>query len=421
MINYLESFKILKLIKNKIFPFYKEKATNDLMKKFKKFKSSENENAMFVGGCVRKFLKNEVVDDIDIATIFSPQEIKKIFLNSEYKLVETGLKHGSVTLIKDKKKFEITVLRKDVKTDGRHADIERIEDWNEDSNRRDFTINSIYMNHKGKLFDPQNGIQDLKNNVVKFIGDPSKRIEEDFLRIIRYLRFSLQYNSNPDNQTLKIIKLNINKIGEVSKERLLSELRKILKLENFLKIDENNDFKEIFILIFPEFRNLNKLKRLKKIQKIYQFSEILLLASMLIDGKDNHEYFCHKYKTSNLIKEDLKSLANGFFLSQKDKNFFKSNFTKNLYRFKKEKFIQILILNFLDRKENDLKKLFQLIQFIKKTKIPKFIYDGSFLKNRGLKEGKKLGNILKEIENLWVSNNFKISDKEINELVEKSN
>ena len=129
----------------------------------------------------------------------------------------------------------------------------------------------------------------------------------------------------------------------------------------------------------------------------------------------------HRHKTSNLIKEDLKSLANGFFLSQKDKNFFTSNFSKHLYRFRKNKFTQILIFNFLDKKDNDLEKLFQLIELIKKTKIPKFTYDGSFLKNKGLKEGKKLGNILKEIENLWVSNNFKISDKEINELVERNN
>ena len=117
---------------------------------------SKLNSAMFVGGCVRKHLRNETVDDIDIATIYSPKELKKIFLGSKYKLIETGLKHGSITLVREGKKFELTVLRKDIKTDGRFAEIEKIDDWVEDSKRRDFTINSIYMNRKGKIFGIHN-------------------------------------------------------------------------------------------------------------------------------------------------------------------------------------------------------------------------------------------------------------------------
>ena len=128
------------------------------------------------------------------------------------------MKHGSITLVREGKKFELTVLRKDIKTDGRFAEIEKIDDWVEDSKRRDFTINSIYMNRKGKIFDPQSGTKDLENGIIKFIGDPSKRIEEDYLRIIRYIRFSLQYEKNSDESTIKVIKLNLNGIKKFQKK-----------------------------------------------------------------------------------------------------------------------------------------------------------------------------------------------------------
>ena len=109
----------------------------------------------------------------------------------------------------------MTTLRKDIKTDSRHTEIETIDDWKEDSKRRDFTINAIYLNKKGKIFDPQQGINDLKNNIVKFIRDPQTRIEEDFLRIIRFLRFSIQYNSTVETSTIKAIKLNLNGIKSI--------------------------------------------------------------------------------------------------------------------------------------------------------------------------------------------------------------
>ena len=155
---------------------------------------------MFVGGCVRKYLSNDEIDDIDIATSLTPDQLKGKLNKANIKSVDTGLEHGSITVIVEKVKFEITTLRKDIKTDGRHAEIEFTDSWKDDSDRRDFTINAIYLDEKGKLFDPQLGAKDLKNRVVKFIGDPEKRIEEDYLRIIRFIRFVIQYESKVENQ-----------------------------------------------------------------------------------------------------------------------------------------------------------------------------------------------------------------------------
>ena len=156
-------------------------------------------------------------------------------------------------------------MRKDVETDGRHAEVEYIDDWKLDSERRDFTINAIYLDINGKIFDPQMGTVDLKNNNVKFIGDPHKRIEEDYLRIIRFIRFKIMYDSKVEATTNNAIKQNLIGIKKISKERILVELFKILNLKSFINLNESTYLKEIFNFIFPEFANLKRLERLKKI------------------------------------------------------------------------------------------------------------------------------------------------------------
>ena len=140
----------------------------------------------------------------------------------------------------DDQNFEITTLRKDVKTDGRHAVVEYTTNWKEDSLRRDFSINSIYSDLDGNLYDPNFGHRDLNVGIIKFIGDPETRIKEDYLRIIRYLRFYTEYSKiDHEINIIKIIKKNSEGLGKISKERQFNELKKILKLDNFLKLFKN--------------------------------------------------------------------------------------------------------------------------------------------------------------------------------------
>jgi poly(A) polymerase len=226
------NISLISKLKKIFFPFYKSKELKKLFKIINKDTEKKTQTAMFVGGCVRKFLNNEIIDDIDIATTLSPEELKEKLKDTEFKTVDTGLEHGSLTIICNSNKFEVTTLRKDIKTDGRHAEIEYTNDWEQDSTRRDFSINAIYMDQSGKLFDPQNGINDLKEKKIKFIGDPLKRIEEDYLRIIRFIRFSIHYNNlTSDPENIKAIKINLNGINQLSKERVLNELHKIFSLK----------------------------------------------------------------------------------------------------------------------------------------------------------------------------------------------
>jgi len=209
------SLNFIRKVKRNLFPFYKNKELKFVFKTLQQGYPDNIVAARFVGGCVRKYLLNDVIDDIDIATILNTNEIKEKFKNSNFKVIDTGIKHGTVTLVSENFKLELTTLRKDVETDGRYAEVEYINDWKLDSERRDFTINAIYLDVNGKIYDPQSGVLDLKNNNVKFIGDLQKRIEEDYLRIIRFIRFKIMYNSKVEPTTGQAITHNLNRIKQI--------------------------------------------------------------------------------------------------------------------------------------------------------------------------------------------------------------
>ena len=413
-----KSFNFINKIKRNFFPFYKNKEIQFVFNKLQEGFPKDTITARFVGGCVRKYLSNDAIDDIDIATILSSHDIKEKFKNTNFKVIDTGIKHGTITLVSKRFKLELTTLRRDLETDGRHAKVEYIDDWHLDSERRDFTINAIYLDINGKLFDPQGGKTDLKNNNVKFIGDPQKRIEEDYLRIIRFIRFKIIYDFKLEQTTINAIKLNLNGIKKISKERILVELYKILDLNNFVNLNESTDLKEIFILIFPEFKNLKRLKRLIEICDYSQVNRSLLLAILLIDDKDTHEYFSHKYNISNEIKDNLKSFAKYLKLIRENKDFFNKDLEKNIYLFDKNFLINLNILNFVIHPKLKYKDFSETLKKILKSKTYKLSIDGKYLIKNGMRQGSSVGKVLKAIEEEWIKNNFQISKKRVKEIIQ---
>ncbi len=160
---------------------------------------SELSEIRYVGGCVRKIINKEKIDDIDLATNLEPKDVCEALKKDGINYYETGIEHGTITAVIDDYKFVITSLREDMSTDGRHAEVKFSKDWKKDASRRDFTINAIYSDREGNLFDPYNGKEDLEKGVVNFIGNPEKRIKEDYLRILRYIRFFLNYSKKKHN------------------------------------------------------------------------------------------------------------------------------------------------------------------------------------------------------------------------------
>jgi tRNA nucleotidyltransferase/poly(A) polymerase len=415
------NFNFIRKIKKFFFPFYKNSDLKFVFKKLQQDVPSQSKAAMFVGGCVRKHLLDEEIDDIDIATSLTTDQIKERFEGTKFNVIDSGITHGTVTLVSKELKLEITTLRKDIKTDGRHAEIEYTDDWEEDSERRDFTINAIYLDINGKIFDPQLGTIDLKNHSIKFIGDPQKRIEEDYLRIIRFIRFSLEYESKIESTTIEAIKLNLDGIKKISKERILSELFKILRTKNFVKLNNNKQLKDIFSLIFAEFKYLERLNKLDTIINQSNFDKKTLLAVLLIDEKNNHEYFSHKYNVSNELKENLNLIAKNFINLQKNKEFFLKNLKKNIYFFGKTHLMKLNILYFASTKKAKLKNYLDALSNIKKLDIPKFSFDGNYLKEKGIQEGALIGKTLKLIESEWLDNDFRISNERVLEIIKVQN
>ena len=406
-----QKFYLFKEIKEK-FPIEK------IFKSISEF--SDTSEIRYVGGCVRKIINNEIVDDIDLATNLNPEQVIECLKKNNINYYETGINHGTLTAIINEKKFEITSLRKDVFTDGRHAKVQFSDNWHEDSSRRDFTINCIYSDIDGNLFDPFNGKKDLENGKLNFIGDPETRIKEDYLRILRYIRFFLNYsNKEHDFKIKKIIKQNINGVINLSNERLIDELKKLVLSKGFLKIYKDQFCLEIILLIFPQLKNIRIFNSMNNyaIKNYYSKDFIFLLSLMIIDETDNTDYFLYKFNLSNRDKQRINFLKNIFSKSIIPNTFSEMNLWKIFYYNGKKNLDDMINFQIFKSKKID-NKLIKLGEFFNLHNQPVFpIKAKKLMEKYNLKENKHLGEKLKEIESIWVNNSFKISEKEIEKVV----
>tara|TARA_B100000674_G_scaffold447572_1_gene415321 strand:- start:1813 stop:3084 length:1272 start_codon:yes stop_codon:yes gene_type:complete len=380
---------------------------------------SKDSEVRYVGGCIRKIINKEKVDDIDLATNLKPDQVCEAMKKNNINYYESGLSHGTITASIDEFKFEITTLREDVETYGRHADVKFSKDWKKDASRRDFTINSIYSDKDGNIFDPFNGRQDLQHGLINFIGDADKRIKEDYLRILRYLRFFLDYSKQPHNlEVLRKIRLNIGKIADLSKERLLDELKKIINLGSLQRLSKDKVSRELISLVFPELKNISLFSNLSENKKEILKNEdfIFLLSLMIIDEKDNLDYFLFKY---NISKKDQKRMQIiDHFFKQINLNNISENTLNNIFYFKgRQAVIDILNFRIIKLKKTD-NIVINLLEVYKNKKMPILpIKAETLMVKYKIPEGKQLGKKLKIIEKEWVDNNFKISDEKIESIV----
>ena len=379
--------------------FKKIKKETEVEQLFKAIHSfSVNSEIRYVGGCVRKIINKEDFDDIDLAVNLNPKDVCEALDKKNIKYYESGIKHGTITALINDIKFEITSLRKDIDTDGRHAKVEFSENWKEDASRRDFTINSIYADIDGSLFDPFDGKKDLENGKVLFIGNAETRIKEDYLRILRYIRFFLNYSKvKHETSVIKIIKKNLTGMMNISAERLLDELQKLVRSRGFTKLAKDKDSLEIISLIFPQLKNISLFSKLNSfaVKNIANVDFILLLSLMIIDGTDNVDYFVYKY---NLSKKDQKRLLflNKFYSKKVNRSFFsEKNLDKILYFNGREALNDIIYFKiFLSKKVDD--NLIKLIKIFKEKEIPVLpLKANTLIEKYQIPEGIELGKKLK--------------------------
>ena len=381
---------------------------------------SDESEIRYVGGCIRKILNNEKVDDIDLATNIKPHKVCEVLKKDNISFYESGIEHGTITAKINNRKFEITSLRKDISTDGRYAKVEFSNDWYEDASRRDFTFNSIYSDLNGNLYDPFNGKIDLENGLVKFIGDAEKRIKEDYLRILRYIRFYLNYSKQKHSEELKkTIRKNLNGIAKISSDRLLDELKKLVLSKGFLTLPKDNFSLEIINLVIPQLKNIKFFKNSNYYSKKLISSKdfIFLVSLMIIDETDNCEYFLYKFNISNDDKKRIRFLAK-YFSKTLDNNLFTIKNLWKIFYYNGKEYLYDLIDFYIIKNNTSAKKLVILKEFFSNKSAPKLNVNAKFLMQKyNLKEGKELGKKLKVIEEFWLNNSFSINEKQIEKII----
>ena len=381
---------------------------------------SSSSEIRYVGGCIRKIINKEKIDDIDLATNLEPIQVCEALSRNKINFHETGIKHGTITALIDNYKFEITSLREDVSTDGRHAQVKFSQDWKKDASRRDFTINAIYADKEGNLFDPYNGKEDLKKGEINFIGDTETRIKEDYLRILRYFRFFLNYSKHKHKpEIIKFLRMNIDGISKLSKERLLDELRKMINSKSLIKLSKDKISLEFIKIIFPELKYFNIFTKINSyLYEIFQEVDFIFLISLLIiDETDNADYFIYKF---NLSKKDQKRIKNidEFYKEKSTSKTFNENNLNSIFYYKgKQALIDILYFKLFKSKKFD-NHLIELTKLFKEKSIPIMPIKADILISKyKIPEGKILGSKLKLIEDIWVKNNFRISDNEVDNII----
>lgn len=266
----------------------------------------------FVGGAVRDALLGIQSYDVDIATPLTPQEVMNKLPGRQFHKTR-GISHGTVSFTKKPWKIDITTLRKDVATDGRHAQVKFTSDWRLDASRRDFTINAIYMDKDGELFDPTGGIGDLKARRVIFIGDPAERIREDYLRIFRFLRFSARFSQRLHPEGWKACLENMDGIDRLSGERIWQELSKTFPPPGWICPHLEVVLEKI-------------LQRKISVKPRSELDQVLFLAT-LVSNRDELDQVAHRLRLSRAEKRRIGNASINPVMSQQgyeDRNLLRS-------------------------------------------------------------------------------------------------
>ena len=386
-------------------------------KKILSLLNKKDDTTRFVGGCVRDSLIGVKTNDIDIATKLEPYDVVNILTSASIKVIPTGIDHGTVSVFSKKFNFEITTLRSDISTDGRHAKVIFSDSWEKDSSRRDFTINSIYLKQNGEIYDPHNGIQHLKKRKITFIGDPNERINEDYLRILRYFRFNALYgndNLKLSDNSIKACAKNKNKIKKLSPERIHNEFFKILNSANPYFVI--NIMKKIGILdiLFEKKVETKFFKKLLSIEKKNSMTmdQILRFVSIAPNTKKSHLSDLKMFNFSKKDKKKLLLLTNQEFKIHNKLE--KNAIERILYSIDKQSLVDLIILSWaLSTNKITDADWISILSQISKIKVPIFPLKAIDLLNFGLEEGPIIGEIIREIEKDWINSNFKLNKEEL--------
>lgn len=354
--------------------------------------------ARYVGGCVRDSLLGDTPKDFDVATILTPSDVSDAVKKAGMRAVPTGVAHGTVTVIVDHLGVEVTTLRADISTDGRRASVAFTTDWSVDAARRDFTINAIYLTPDGALFDPVGGLSDIRSKIVRFIGDPEHRIREDYLRILRFFRFSARFADSFDAAGVAAIAKLKDGVSALSAERIGAEFSAILSLPRAVAALDAMIDTGVLSEIWATPADTAAVARLKSIAP-HAASPIVLAALFGIAG----DGIGAALRLSNAEKAMRAAALKG--VDEIKQELAEKNIRALIYRLGRDVFFDAAALAAATTKIDEAE--FERMSSIADAwRPPSFPFSGKDVVAHGLKPGPAIAEILVAAEEAWIAEDF---------------
>jgi poly(A) polymerase len=369
----------------------------------------DGEEARVVGGAVRNALLEMPIHEIDVATTAVPEEVVRRVTAAGFKPVPTGIEHGTVTVVIDKQPFEVTTLRRDMETDGRHAKVAFGRDWKTDAERRDFTINALSASRDGTVYDYVGGLADLPGRRVRFIGEPKKRIEEDYLRILRFFRFHAAYGpgGHPYAQGIAACVAGRNGLDALSRERVRMEILKLLVAPHAMPALISMADGGLLLRVLGGVSYLASFENMAKVEAAAGLppDSVRRLGALGVAIAEDAERLWQKLRLTNAEHEQLVSMAQGWRLVSPA--FGEQNARARLYRLDPKAFTDCALLAWARSAAPASDASWQALATLPgRWTAPEFPLKAADFIGRGIAKGPALGAALRTAEAAWIEAGF---------------
>lgn len=366
------------------------------------------EETRAVGGAVRNLMLGLPLAEIDLATTAQPKSVIDRVTSAGFKAVPTGIEHGTITVVADGKPFEVTTLREDVETDGRHAVVRFGRDWKKDAGRRDFTINAMSLSRDGTVHDYCGGLADVEARRVRFIGAPDERIAEDYLRVLRFFRFFAAYGEGEiDRAGYLACARARDKLGALSRERIRTEIMKMLIARRAADAMTAMADAGIYDRVFANAPELPALSRLALIEQSNEIAPdpVRRLAAVAMRVSEDAVNLRERLRLSNEEFKRLASIADRWWRLTPSSG--ESYAKETLYRIGAEEFLDRALISFAHSSASLAdEKWGALLSLAGRWTPPRFPLSADDFMKRGVEKGPKLGKALAAAEAAWIAADF---------------
>ncbi|MBX3521333.1 MAG: CCA tRNA nucleotidyltransferase [Xanthobacteraceae bacterium] len=384
--------------------FLKEKPLSDVLAVL----NGGGEESRVVGGAVRNLLLGLPLHEIDLATTATPKTIIDRVAAAGFKAVPTGIEHGTITVVAEGKPFEVTTLREDVETDGRHAVVRFGRDWKKDAERRDFTINAMSLTEDGAVHDYCGGLADIEARRVRFIGEADRRIAEDYLRVLRFFRFFAAYGEGePDREGYLACARARPKLGALSRERIRAEILKTLAARRAADAMTAMADAGIYDAVFANAPELPALSRLVLIEQSLEIETdaVRRLAAVAVRIDEDALHLRERFRLSNEEYRRLYSMADRWWRLTPSSG--EAYAKETLYRIGPEEYADRALISFAHADASLADgKWSAMLSLPSRWSAPKFPLSADDFIKRGVEKGPKLGRALASAEAAWIAADF---------------